>query len=103
MIAEFLIAAIALVDGVEQHVNGKGKVLLTEVVAAFKRSVSGRIVYDEHRDIIDVEQSLRNAPHHFGDGLFGVVSNDKYQDARSIYSRHRQPFLRVTYELERRN
>jgi hypothetical protein len=103
VIAELLIAAIALVHGIKQDVNREGGGLPADVVASFEGGVGGSVVYDEDFDMVGIEKSIRNAMHYLGDGLFGLVSNDEYKNARSICGGHGKPFCPRNQRVRARN
>ena len=76
--ADLLIAAVALVDRVEQNRHGKRHV--GEFAGAFKGVVRGGIVDNQDMGVVP-RQGRVDAPEDVLDGRLGVVGDDEDEDA----------------------
>ena len=78
VIADLLIAAIALVDRIVEHGHLEGNFRIAANPDPLgEGSVLGTVVNDQNLDIISVEQLRRYATHDFLDGTLGEISDNE--------------------------
>jgi hypothetical protein len=83
MEADLLVAAVPLIDGVEEHVQPEWKRLCpADLLAAFEGLIAGRVVDDEDFDVIVVCKPVRDTGENILDRALRVVRDDEDQQAR---------------------
>ena len=92
MVADLLVAAIALVHRVVEHGHLEGDVSLPDADRLREGRILGTVVDDQDFDIIRIKQVDRDAPHHFIDGALGEIGDDENKKTQFRYV----PMLRLS-------
>src|SRR5436190_21409044 len=82
MKSDLLIAAISLIDRIEQDMQREWEILFgPNGMASFKRLIFRLVIDDENFDVIFIEQPVGKAIQHFLDRRLCVIGNDKDEEA----------------------
>ncbi len=83
VVADLLVAAVALVDRVEEHVQRKRqRALPMHPARALEGPILRRVVEHQHLDVVLVGERARHAREHLADRLLRVVGDDEDEQAR---------------------